>query len=63
MGDASLVITIPAFAKMLGISRGNAYSLARQNKLPVNVIKLGRRMVLSRRAVELLLEAGTAKEN
>ncbi len=63
MGDASLVITIPAFAKMLGISRGSAYSLARQNKLPVNVIKLGRRMVLSRKAIEALLGAGKVKES
>jgi excisionase family DNA binding protein len=48
-------MTIPEVAKALGISRGLAYDLARRDKLPVRVIKLGRRMVLSRRAVEALL--------
>ncbi len=51
----TLTMTIPEVAKALGISRGLAYDLARQDKLPVKVIKLGRRMVLSRRAVSALL--------
>jgi excisionase family DNA binding protein len=46
---------IKEVAKVLGISLGLAYDLARQDKLPVPVIRLGRRMVLSRRAVEALL--------
>lgn len=54
----TLTISIPEAAKVLGISRGLAYDLARRDKLPVPVIKLGRRMVLSRKAVEALLEAG-----
>lgn len=58
MGNDSLTMTIPEVAKALGISRGLAYCLARQDKLPVKVIKLGRRLVLSRRAVESLLESG-----
>lgn len=53
-----LTLSIPEAAKILGISRGLAYDLARRDKLPVKVIKLGRRLVLSRRAVETLLEAG-----
>jgi excisionase family DNA binding protein len=53
-----LTITIPEAAKALGISRNLAYELARRDKLPVPVIKLGKRMVLSRKAVEALLEAG-----
>jgi len=63
MSNDSLTMTIPEVAKALGISRGLCYDLARQNKLPVKVIKLGRRMVLSRKAVEELLEAGKSKEN
>jgi len=55
MNADSLTMTIPEVAKALGISRGLAYDLARRDKLPVPVIKLGRRMVLSRRAVETLL--------
>lgn len=50
-----LTVTLPEFAKMVGISRNQAYMLASTNSLPVPVIRLGRRMVLSRRAVENLL--------
>ncbi len=50
-----LTLSIPEAAKVFGISRGLAYDLARRNELPVPVIKLGRRMVLSRKAVEVLL--------
>lgn len=57
MGADSLTMTIPEVAKALGISRGLAYDLARRNELPVPVIRLGKRMVLSRKAVEALLEA------
>ena len=53
-----LTLSIPEAAKVLGISRGLAYDLARRDKLPVPVIKLGRRLVLSRRAVEALLGNG-----
>jgi len=55
MNADSLTMTIPEVAKALGISRGLAYDLARRDKLPVPVIRLGRRMVLSRKAVEALL--------
>lgn len=55
MSNDSLTMTIPEAARVLGISRGLAYDLARRNELPVPVIKLGRRMVLSRKAVEVLL--------
>ena len=57
MGNDSLTMTIPSVARALGISRGLAYELARRNELPVNVIRLGeKRMVVSRKAVEALLE-------
>lgn len=42
-------------AKVLGISRPVAYALAQKGELPVPVIRLGRRMVVSKRAVEALL--------
>jgi predicted DNA-binding transcriptional regulator AlpA len=48
-------MTIPEFARACQISRGLAYDLARRQALPVPVIKLGRRMMLSRKAVEALL--------
>jgi predicted DNA-binding transcriptional regulator AlpA len=52
-----LTMTIPEFAAACSISRGLAYDLARRDALPIKVIKLGRRMMLSRKAVETLLEA------
>lgn len=59
MTTDSLVMSIPEFARACSISRGLAYDLARQDKLPVKVIKLGRRMVLSRKAVEALLSGNS----
>ncbi len=57
MENERLTMTIPEFAKATGVSKGLAYQLASQNKLPVEVIKLGqKRMVVSRRAVLALLE-------
>lgn len=58
MSTESLVMSIPEFARVCSISRGLAYDLARRDALPIKVIRLGRRMVLSRKAVEALLEAG-----
>ena len=53
-----LTMTIPEFARVCSISRGLAYDLARRDALPVPVIRLGRRMLLSRQRVMALLEAG-----
>ncbi len=55
MGNDSLTMTITELAKALGISRGLAYELARRDELPINVIRLGKRLLVSRRAVEVLL--------
>jgi len=60
MSAECLTMTIGEFAKAAGCSRNLAYALARQNKLPVPVIKLGsKRMIVSRRAVERLLVGET----
>ena len=61
MSADSLVMSVPEFARACSISRALAYDLARRDALPVPVIQLGRRMVLSRKAVEALLEAGKPK--
>ena len=50
-----LTLNLPELAKKLGISRGSCYSLAQQGKLPVPIIKLGRRMVVSKKSVEEIL--------
>ncbi|MFC2059008.1 helix-turn-helix domain-containing protein [Chloroflexota bacterium] len=62
MSTESLVMSIPEFAKVCSISRALAYDLARRNELPVPVIRLGRRMVLSRKAVERLLSSEESEE-
>jgi len=55
--NSRLTMSIPEFAAATGCSRKLAYSLARKDKLPVPVIKLGaKRLVVSRRVVERLLD-------
>ena len=48
-------IKVEAAARLLGIGRQLAYSLAREGKLP-GAKRLGKRIVVSRRALEALLE-------
>ena len=52
-------VNIETVAKELGIGRGLAYELARRDALPVPVISLGRRLVVSREALDRVLMAGT----
>ena len=53
-----LTLTVVQAAAMLGISRNLGYKLARQGKLP-GVISIGdKRLVVSKAAIEKLLEAG-----
>lgn len=49
----TLTLTIGEAAKLLRIGRGAAYQAARNNQLPV--IRLGRRRLVSRAALEALL--------
>ena len=48
-------VTVREAAKLLGISRGTAYQLAKEGKLP-GALRLGRRIVVSKKALELFLE-------
>ncbi len=48
------VLTIAQAAQALGIGRNLAYELARQGRLPA--LRLGRRLVVPRAALERLLE-------
>jgi excisionase family DNA binding protein len=53
-----LTLSVEEASAMLGISRNLGYTLAREGKLP-GCIKLGqKRMVVSKAAIENLLEAG-----
>lgn len=57
-----LTVTIPEFAKLAGVSKNQAYSLAASDSLGVPIIHLGRRKVLPRQAVLRLLQ-GEAKKD
>jgi excisionase family DNA binding protein len=46
--------TVPEVAKLLGISRSSAYLCIRRGEIPA--LTLGRRVVVSRAALERLLE-------
>ena len=59
--EGRLTVTIPEFARLAGISKNQAYALAATDSLGVPIIRLGRRMVLSRKAVLVLL-SGQDKE-
>ena len=52
-------VSIPECAQALGISLGGAYSAARRNELPVPVIRVGRRYLVPRAALERILANGT----
>lgn len=53
MVEEKLTLTISETAKILGISKGKAYTEARLGNLPV--IKFGRRLVVSRYGLEQML--------
>lgn len=48
-----LTITVPEAARMLGISRGLAYEMAREGTIPA--LRFGRRMVIPLVAIERML--------
>ena len=48
-----LCLSVPEAAKILGISRGLAYELARSGQLPV--VRLGRRLLVPKVALERML--------
>lgn len=47
--------SIEEVAQLLGLGRNTAYQAARDNSLPVPVIRVGKRMVVSRPALDRLL--------
>ena len=55
--DERKTLTVVEAANILGIGRNTAYELARQGKLP-GALRLGRRILVSRKALEGFLEGG-----
>ena len=54
MTNERLTVSVEEAAEILGISRALAYSLVARHELPS--LKLGRRVVVPRRALDRLLE-------
>ena len=52
--------SIEEVAQLLGLSRNSAYVAAREGRLPVPVIKIGKRMMVSRAALDRFLDCGEA---
>jgi excisionase family DNA binding protein len=52
--DRPLVLSVGDAARLLGISRAHAYQLVARGELPH--IRLGRRVVVPRRAIDLLID-------
>lgn len=50
-------LTIEELAARLGINRSTAYERARRNDLPIPVIRVGRRYLVSRKAYETMMSA------
>ena len=57
MDQNRLTVTVEEAAEMLGISRAFAYKLVKKDELPI--VRLGRRVVVPRRALETMLKLGT----
>ena len=51
-------VTVTQAARILGISRGSAYEAVKTGELPV--IRIGKRLLVSRAALERMLEPGVA---
>jgi len=54
-GPDRRTMTIKEVAAALGIDRTTAYALAKEDRLPAPVLRLGRRMVVGRAALERVL--------
>jgi len=54
-GSDRLTLTVTEAAELLGISRALAYELVGRGELPA--LRLGRRLVVPRKALEALVEA------
>ena len=54
MDQNRLTLTVEEAAEILGISRAFAYKLVKKDELPI--VRLGRRVVVPRRALETMLK-------
>lgn len=59
MDDDRLTLTVEEAARLLGISRALGYELVAEGEVPS--IRLGRRIVVPRRALDTLLDTTTTE--
>lgn len=60
MASSGIMMSVTEAAELLGISRALAYELARSQRLPV--VRLGRRLVVPRKALAFWLEQSCGLE-
>lgn len=61
MNDTSLVLTVSEAAQLLRVSRAFAYDLVARGELPA--LRLGRRIVVPRAAIERMLADSMSTEH
>lgn len=54
MDETRATVNVEAAARILGISRGLAYEMVHQRKIPV--LRFGRRMLVPKKALDRLLQ-------
>jgi len=61
MDREKLTLTVDETAKCLGIGRNSAYEAIARGEIPV--VKVGKRLLVPKAALEMLLSAGQSKKN
>ena len=61
MDEEKLTLTVDETARCLGIGRNSAYEAIARGEIPV--IKVGKRLLVPKAALEVLLAAGQSKKN
>jgi len=61
MDEEKLTLTVNEASRVLGISRGLAYSMVKTGEIPS--VRFGKRVLVPRRALERLLEKGQPLQN
>ena len=62
MSQEVLTLSVEEAGKLLGISRGTAFKLVREHRFPTPVLRLGKKIRVSRPALEKLLGAESSRE-
>ena len=61
-GTARATLTIEEVAATFGLARSTAYDLAKSNRLPIPVIRAGKRLFVSRVLVERVLAGENVRD-